>query len=192
MATDIRLKEGLAEITASLVSTYVECGKISHLGHAALPSRSAIIDILADLFDLLYPGFGRRQNLHLGNVEYFAGDLVDGLHDKLIQQIAAALRHELCQEAPHVDFEALAQQKAIGLLQKLPELRPILEQDVEFAFAGDPAAKSYHEIIFCYPGLEAITTYRLAHELLKLGVPIIHTKRGLGYQLAPPGEGDSV
>jgi serine O-acetyltransferase len=187
MATDIRLKEGLPEITSALVATYVDCNKISHLGHKPLPSRTAVVDILADLFDLLFPGFGRRQNLHIGNVEYFAGELIDGLHDKLIQQIAAALRHELCQEAPHIDFEAMAQQKAIGLLRQLPELRTILEQDVEAAFAGDPAAKSYHEIIFCYPGLDAIATYRVAHEMLKLGVPflprmmteIAHSKTGI-------------
>jgi serine O-acetyltransferase len=187
MATDIRLKEGLPEITESLVATYLDCSKISHLGHKPLPSRAAVIEIMADLFELLYPGFGRRQNLHLGNIEYFAGELIDGLHDKLTQQIAAALRHELSQEAPHVDFEALAQQKAIGLLKRLAEIRAVLEQDVHDAFTGDPAAKSYHEIIFCYPGLEAITTYRLAHELLLLGVPFIprmmtecaHSKTGI-------------
>jgi serine O-acetyltransferase len=187
MATDTRLKEGLPEVTSALVSTYIDCGKLSHLGHKPLPSRAAVVDILADLYELLYPGFGRRQNLHLGNIEYFAGELIDGLHNKLTHQIAAALRHELCQEAPHVDFEALGQQKAISLLQKLPDIRNVLEQDVESAYAGDPAAKSYTEIIFCYPGLEAITAYRVAHELLKLGVPflprmiteIAHSKTGI-------------
>jgi serine O-acetyltransferase len=187
MATDSRLKEGLPEITDALVATYLECSKISHLGHKPLPSRAVVIDILADLFDVLYPGFGRRQNLHVGNVEYFAGELIDALHDKLTEQIAAALRHELCQEAPHVDFEALAQQKAIALLRRLPDVRVVLEQDVDAAFAGDPAARGHHEIIFCYPGLEAITVYRVAHELLRLGVPFIprmmteyaHSKTGI-------------
>ncbi len=187
MATDVRLKEGLPEITAALVGNYLECNKLSHLGHKPLPSRTAVIDILADLYDLLFPGFGRRQNLHVGNVEYFAGEFIDALHDKLTQQIAAALRHELCREAPHVDFEALAQQKAISFLRKLPEIRCVLGQDVEAAYAGDPAARSYHEIIFCYPGMEAVTTYRVAHELLMLGVPFIprmmtevaHSKTGI-------------
>src|SRR5438045_5340584 len=49
----------------------------------------------------------------------------------------------------------------------------LLEEDARAAFEGDPAAKSYHEIIFCYPGLEAVTIYRVAHELLLLGVPLI-------------------
>jgi serine O-acetyltransferase len=189
MATDIRLKEALPEITEAIVATYTECGRSSHLGHKPLPSREATAEILTDLFELLYPGFGRRQNLHIGNVEYHVGDLVDGLHDKLTQQIARTLRHEHeCEgENSDEDFEALAQQKAVEFLRRLPELRSVLEQDVEAAFVGDPAAKNYQEIIFCYPGLEAVTIYRVAHELLLLGVPLVprmmteyaHSKTGI-------------
>src|SRR6516164_11782742 len=189
MATDIRVKEALPEITDAIVATYAECGRSNHLGHKPLPSREAIIEILTDLFELLYPGFGRRQNLHIGNVEYHVGDLVDGLHDKLTQQIARTLRHEHeCEgENSDEDFEALAQRKAVEFLRRLPEMRSVLEQDVEAAFVGDPAAKNYQEIIFCYPGLEAVTIYRVAHELFLLGVPLIprmmteyaHSKTGI-------------
>jgi serine O-acetyltransferase len=187
MATDIRLKEGISEITEALVATYTDSSRINHLGHKPLPSREAIADVLQDLIDVLYPGYARRQNLHIGNVEYHVGDLIDGLHDKLTQQIARALRHEYCDETPQADFESLAQQKAIEMLRYLPELRGVLEQDVQAAYEGDPAAKSYHEIIFCYPGLEAITVYRIAHQLLLLGVPLIprmmteyaHSKTGI-------------
>lgn len=173
MATDIRLKEALPEITEALVSTYTECRHINHLGHKPLPNREAIADILCDFMDILYPGYVRRQNLHMGNVEYHVGDLVDGLHDKLTQQIGRALRHEFDGEQEAPDFEAMAQQKTIDMLRRLPSLRFILEEDVESSYLGDPAAKGHHEIIFCYPGLEATTTYRLAHELLLLGVPLI-------------------
>jgi serine O-acetyltransferase len=173
MATDIRLKEALPEITEAIVATYTECSRTSHLGHRPLPSREATVEVLCDLMDILYPGYWRRQNLHIGNVEYHVGDLIDGLHDKLTVQIARALRHEYCHETPHEDFEALAQQKTVELLKRLPEIREVLEQDVQAAFEGDPAAKSLHEIIFCYPGLEAVTVYRIAHELLLLGVPLI-------------------
>jgi serine O-acetyltransferase len=197
MATDIRLKETLPQITEALVATYTECSRINHLGHKPLPSREAIVDILADLMDVLYPGYVRRQNLHLGNVEYHVGDMVDGLHDKLTQQIGRALRHEHDEgakngdsSAPEVtgaDLEGLAQQKTIDFLQRLPDVRKQLELDVQAAFEGDPAAKSYPEIIFCYPGVEAVTVYRLAHELLLLGVPLIprmmtefaHSKTGI-------------
>jgi serine O-acetyltransferase len=189
MATDIRLKEALPEIVDAILATYTECSRTNHLGHSPLPSREAIADILDDFMDLLYPGYVRRQNLHIGNVEYHVGDLIDSLHDKLTSQVARALRHEhdAARSGECPDFEALAQQKTIELLHRVPALRGQLEQDVQAAFEGDPAAKSYHEIIFCYPGLEAVTVYRIAHELLLLAVPLIprmmtesaHAKTGI-------------
>lgn len=191
MATDIRLKEALPEIVEAVVATYAECSRTSHLGHKPLPSREAVVDVLNDFLDILYPGIWRRQNLHIGNVEYHVGNLIDGLHDKLMQLVFRAVRHEYdCLPAegrPMLDLEALAQQKAIDLLRRLPDIRALLEQDVQAAYEGDPAAKSYHEIIFCYPGLEAITIYRVAHELLLLGVPLVprmmteyaHSKTGI-------------
>jgi serine O-acetyltransferase len=188
MATDIRLKETLPEITEAIVATYTECSHINHLGHKPLPSREAVADILTDLLEILYPGFIRRQNLHMGNVEYHVGDLVDGLHDKLTQQIGRALRHDCeAQNDLEEDQEALAQQKAVELLRRLPDVRQVLEQDVQAAFVGDPAAKSCVEIVFCYPGLEAVSVYRIAHELLLLDVPLIprmmteyaHSKTGI-------------
>jgi serine O-acetyltransferase len=186
MATDIRLKENLHEITESIVATYTECQHINHLGHKPLPSRDAIIEILADLMDIIFPGYARRQNLHIGNVEYHVGDLIDGLHDKLTQQIARAIRHEY-QEGELGDVESLAQQRTVEFLKRIADVRYVLEEDAQAAYAGDPAAKSYHEINFCYPGLEAISVYRLAHELLLLGVPLIprmmteyaHSKTGI-------------
>src|SRR5262245_28715630 len=136
MATDIRLKESLPEITEAVVETYTQCGRTNHLGHQPLPNREAIVEILSDLMDLLYPGFHRRQKLHIGNIEYHVGDLVDGLHDKLTEQIARAMRHEhgvgtSSLLTPHkhvaandgVDHEAAAQQKTVDFLKKVPDLR---------------------------------------------------------------------
>jgi len=187
MATDIRLKEELPAVTDQLVETYTECSRMNHLAHEPLPSRDGVAEIVGDLFEVLYPGYGRRQGLHIGNIGYYVGSLVDTLHDKLTQQIARALRHELCHEAPHVDCEKIAQPKAVELLRRLADVRKVLEEDVDAAYRGDPAARSHHEIIFCYPGLEAITSYRVAHELHRLGVPFIprmmtelaHSKTGI-------------
>ena len=187
MAADLRVKEGLPEITESLVASYTECSRINHLGHEPLPSRESVVDIVSDLYEVIYPGFGRRQNLHIGNVEYYIGSLIDSLHDKLTTQIARALRHDMSEESPHVDYEALAQIKTIEFLKRLPTVRQTLDLDVAAAFRGDPAARSHHEIIFCYPGLEAISIYRLANVLLQLGVPYIprmmteaaHSKTGI-------------
>ena len=178
MATDIRLKESLPVLTERIVDTYAEVGSLHHLGHCPLPNYDTIIAITEDLKEILYPGYRRRDGLHLGNVTYHVGDLIDRLHDTLTLQISRAIRHETTKHSPcdprqlH-DFEALGQTKAVAFLEQLPELRKILALDVEAAYAGDPACKSLDEVIFCYPGLEAITVYRLAHILHGLDIPLI-------------------
>src|SRR3954471_18161670 len=157
MASDNNLKLMLPEITERIVATYEECGAIHHLGHSPLPSYREVVEILADLREILYPGYGRRQNLHMGNVGYHVGDLIDSLHDRLTQQIARAFRHDCSARDLETDFEAEGQLIAIGLLESLIDLRKILTEDVQATYEGDPAAKNLDEIIFCYPGVAAIT-----------------------------------
>ncbi|MFO1066291.1 MAG: serine acetyltransferase [Pirellulales bacterium] len=179
MASDIRLKEQLPTLTSAILATYTKEDRINHLGHCPLPKYEVVVEILEDLKDILYPGFRRREGLHIGNVAYHVGNLIDGLHDKLMLQIARALQHEdrvrkvKSDCDTFVDYEAKGQAIAIALLEQIPELRRTLATDVEAAFDGDPAVSSRDEIIFCYPGLEAITVYRIAHQLRKLGVPFI-------------------
>lgn len=180
MASDFRLKERLPELTDRIVETYLEISTIHHLGHCPLPSVDAVISICEDLKEILYPGYRKRQGLHFGNVTYHVGDLIDSLHDRLTQQITRSLRHDYrrkqslkCGEDKEQDFESLGQEKTLQFLQTLPNVRKMLALDVQAAFDGDPAAGSLDEIIFCYPGLEAITVYRLAHELHRLQVPLI-------------------
>jgi serine O-acetyltransferase len=180
MATDFRRKEQLPELTDRILASYQDIGILNHLGHCPLPSTEAVIEIAQDLKEVIFPGYRRRQNLHLGNVAYHIGNLIDGLHDKLTEQIARAIRHDSdlkqgadCDKRRLLDFEAMGQQKAIAFLESLPDMRQLLASDVQAAFDGDPAAHSLDEIIFCYPGLEAITVHRIAHELHGLGVPLI-------------------
>ncbi|MFO0890498.1 MAG: serine O-acetyltransferase EpsC [Isosphaeraceae bacterium] len=173
MATDLRLKQSLPAITERIVETYEECGAIHHLGHSPLPSYREVVEIMADLREILYPGYGRRQNLHLGNVAYHVGDLIDSLHDRLTQQVARAFRHNCRAQDLETDFEAKAQEIVVRFLESIPELRRTLTEDAQAAFDGDPAAKSLDEIVFCYPGLAAISVYRLAHVLSGLSVPLI-------------------
>jgi serine O-acetyltransferase len=161
------------------VATYREVPAISHLGHCALPNYDQVVECLEDLKEVLYPGYRRREGLHIGNVTYHVGDLVDGLHDKLTRQIARALQHEdrvvkQVKDCPdQTDYEAKGQAMAIAFLEGIPALRKILATDAQAAYSGDPACKSIDEVVFCYPGLEAITVHRIAHELRRLGVPFI-------------------
>jgi serine O-acetyltransferase len=180
MATDLSRKDELPELTSRIIETYKTFGKINHLGHCPLPNLATVVEIVEDLKEVIFPGYRRRQNLHFGNVAYHVGDLVDSLHDSLTQQFARALRHEHdlrnsvnCGAGSEVDFEALGQAKTLQFLARIPYVRELLASDVQAAYDGDPAATSLDEIIFCYPGLEAITVQRLAHELYEMQVPII-------------------
>lgn len=193
MSTDVRLKDQLPELTRRIVETYGNVPAIHHLGHCPLPSYDTIVSVCEDLKEILYPGYRRRENLHLANVTYHVGDLIDGLHDKLTTQIGRALRHIISArrmaadqgiEAPSLpdalrdcteeaDFEALGQAKAVQFLEQIPEVRRMLATDVQAAYEGDPAVRTLDEIIFCYPGLEAVTIHRLAHLLHRLEVPLI-------------------
>ncbi len=179
MSTDLRRKEQLPELTERIVDTYMQAGAINHLGHCPLPRYDVVESIIDDLREILFPGYRRREGLHVGNVAYYVGDLIDGLHDKLTTQIGRALMHEdrvsqrrePCAES--VDYEARGQAIAIEFLEQIPMLRKVLSTDVQAAFDGDPAVKSTDEVVFCYPGLTAVTVQRLAHELYKLKVPFI-------------------
>lgn len=179
MASDFRLKEQLPNLTKQIVQTYTDVGTINHLGHCPLPSYEFIIECAEDLKEIIYPGYRRREGLHLGNVTYHVGDLIDGLHDKLTQQIARALQHEagdsheLDDDGEGIDYEAKAQAMAITFLERIPEIRRMLALDAQAAYEGDPAVSDLDEVIFCYPGLEAITIYRIAHELYQLAIPFI-------------------
>src|ERR1700681_4723514 len=93
MASDVRLKEQLPELTQRIVQTYTEVSAISHLGHCPLPNYEVVIAAIEDLKEILYPGYRRREGLHMGNVTYHVGDLTDGLPPKLTIQVGRALRH---------------------------------------------------------------------------------------------------
>jgi len=180
VTAEVRLKDRLPKVTERILATYEEIKGIHHLGHCPLPSVDEVVDIGQDLKEILYPGYRKRQNLHFGNVSYHVGDLVDSLYDRLAQQITRALRHDhrrknglSCGQNYEVDFDVVGQERTLDFLQRLPAIRRALADDVRAAYDGDPAAGSYDEIIFCYPGLEAITVYRLAHELDRLKIPLI-------------------
>ena len=86
--------EVLEKLTERIVDTYAEVGSLHHLGHCPLPNYDTIIAATEDLKEILYPGYRRRDGLHLGNVTYHVGDVIDRLHDQLTEQIARSLRHE--------------------------------------------------------------------------------------------------
>lgn len=192
MITAVEFTERLPLLTERLVDTYAELGAISHLGHYPLPNYETVVAITEDLKGLLYPGYRRRDGLHLGNLNYHVGNVIDKVHELLTTQISRAFCYEASErrlpDAQQLaDIEARGRSVTLAFLEQLPGLRKILALDVDATFAGDPSCKSLDEAIFCYPGLEAVTIYRLAHLLHALAVPLIprmmtewaHSKTGI-------------
>ena len=139
-----------------------------------LPSASALAEIVDLCRAILFPGFYGKSTLSSQTVPYHIGVNMDRLCHLLTQQVMAGLSFQkdttdnnLCQ------LTEKSQAIVAEFITRLPELRRILASDVEAAYNGDPAAESYGEIISCYPVIKAITNYRIAHELLLLGVPLI-------------------
>ena len=129
---------------------------------------------------ILFPGFYGKSSVNHHTIAYHIGVNVERLYNLLTEQIQAGLcfsrelDEENASEFPSCD---LYREKSIALagqfISRLPYLREILGTDVEAAYNGDPAAESYGEIISCYPIIKALSNYRIAHELLVLGVPLI-------------------
>jgi serine O-acetyltransferase len=164
----------LPEIVEDTFDSYQSIPTTRHIGESPLPSRSVIIGILEGVRDILFPGYYGTSGLCWENVRYFIGSEIDELFIKLSGEVSKSIRHE-CKEEGHVCIECVdkAEKHAVDFFRKIPELRDLLADDVQAAYDGDPAAKSLDETIFSYPGILAVTTYRIAHELHTQGIPLI-------------------
>jgi serine O-acetyltransferase len=167
-------RDEVPAIVDELVASCSRGGCFDHVSAEPIPHREAIIDILRRLALILYPGYFIRSRLDSNNLEYYLGQQVTALYEVLAEQIILAIRHDcIRQNQSCVHCEPLGHKLALEFLQKLPQLRTMLAQDIRAALEGDPAAKGYDEIIFSYPGIRAITIYRIAHELHHLNIPLI-------------------
>ncbi|MCX5845975.1 MAG: serine acetyltransferase [Deltaproteobacteria bacterium] len=169
-----RFREEIPAIVDQLVLSCNRDGCFDHVGPEPIPSREAIIDILHRASRILYPGYFIRTRVDQVNVGYYFGQEVTGLFEALSEQIMLAIRHDCIRHnLPCSDCEERGQQAAIDFLHSMPQLRVLLATDILAAHEGDPAAKSFDEIIFSYPGLYAITIYRIAHQLYHQEAPLI-------------------
>jgi serine O-acetyltransferase len=140
------------------------------LGRRDFPSRTALASLVEDLRALLFPGYFGASELKADTLRYHLGACMDRVAHGLSEQIQRGL---MATDATCVDCGDRAQALARAFLAKLPEVRHLLATDIQAGFEGDPAATSPEEVLFSYPGLLAVTSQRLAHELLKLGVPLL-------------------
>lgn len=146
-----------------------------HMKGEPLPSNKNIARIIELVREILFPGYFASTTLREGTTIHYMGVYVDELCTLLSGEILAGMCFECEDDAANkmLKHTERAEANTIELIEFLPELRRLLVKDVEATFLNDPAAKNFGEVIFSYPGIRAITNYRLAHKLLQLQIPLI-------------------
>lgn len=145
-----------------------------HGQHDPMPSTEVLQEIVQLLRSIIFPGYFGDSAVNTRSMVYHIGVNVEKLQILLEQQIRAGLCFSSRTESLECRaFDNTAREKASALILQLPEIRELLHTDVIAAYNGDPAAKSFGEVIFCYPSIRAISNYRIAHALLQLDVPLI-------------------
>jgi serine O-acetyltransferase len=143
-----------------------------HLDAAPIPSRDSVALIIYQARRILFPGYFTQSVPAPSNLEYCLKEDITGLNRELARQIILAIQHDCLRYGqPCARCDETGRSKALEFIRSLPRLREVLATDVRAAMEGDPAAKSFDEVITSYPGLFAITVQRIAHELYRLKVP---------------------
>jgi serine O-acetyltransferase len=172
-----KLGESLAPLVERVVASYFVEPRTHHIDRRPLPSKQAIVGVCDLLLELTFPGYVGRRGLTRYNVGYHVGELLPRLWEQLAEQIFFCLDSRHAQaEGDGNGWEQLRQHAAdlaSRFVQRIPEVRALLAEDVQAAYDGDPAAESLAEIILAYPSMLAITIYRYAHVLYEMDVPLM-------------------
>lgn len=152
------------------------------------PDKAEIMSILDELFSVVYPGFFRDKTHKIYNIGHTVSTIIEDVMFHLNKQINVVLKYtKAFGEDEDEKLDEFAQNACVSFMKSIPKVREYLETDLQAFYDGDPAARSKDEIVFSYPGIYAITVYRLAHELFLLNVPLIprmmteqaHSKTGI-------------
>jgi serine O-acetyltransferase len=180
--------EKIEKLVGKIADTYKGDTGINFIDVTNLPVRDKILEVLELLTEILFPGYTGKRAVTKATVNYIVVDVLYHVYTELSDQIERAFKYRCRMEKCDTgDCRRMAEDATGYLLTQLPNIRDMLKGDIEAAFDGDPAAKSYEEIVLSYPCIIAIATYRIAHELYVKEVPLIprimtecaHSKTGI-------------
>ena len=163
-------KRDLSQFRDLILDSYMKEENIREIYGSRLPCKERTLKLIEDMRELIFPGFFCRDNLDGAHLTQHLDSLIEGIYDELRWQVILALQTEGMD--PEESF-AQGEKITTEFLKEIPKIRSLMNGDVIATYDGDPAAKSYREVILAYPGIYAITVYRLAHALTKLGVPLL-------------------
>jgi len=167
--------EGLPNLVEGIMENYERYGGINHLEGKDLPSKQVVIDVLQDIFSILFPGYLRKVEMTKTNTRNILGDTLHSNYVRLVGEVERSLKY-ICRKIEKCPVDVCFGRAKVVVkefLEKIPEIRILLKGDIQAAYDGDPAAKSIDEVILSYPCVLAIATYRMAHELYTRGIPLV-------------------
>ncbi len=165
-------EEQIEIITGEILQDYQSGRDIDHMELFRQPDKEVVIDMIGKLRRIIFPGYSREKNFRIYNVRHNLSMLIEDVIFNLTRQITLVLQGTEA-ALPQPQAEARAQELALEFFRQIPQIRAMVQTDLDAAYEGDPAASCRDEIIFSYPGLFAITVYRTAHVLYKLRVPML-------------------
>ena len=165
-----RMEEHLERVVDSILEDYRSGRDIDKMELFRKPDKDIVIDIIEKLRRIVFPGYFRDKNYRMYNAKHNLSMLIEDVMFNLERQIALVLQGT---GKSDVEAQDCAQEICLSFFQKIPAVRAMVQTDLQAAYDGDPAATDMAEIIFSYPGLFAITVFRLAHILYELQVPIL-------------------
>ena len=167
-------KLDIDSIVSEILADYKEEKIINKTDVSDQPDRDAVNEILSKLFKMIFPGYIREKNYKFYNLNSRLTVLTEDIIYNLKKQIAISLNQKPEYAGTSYEERAKVAEELTGkFMLRIPHIREYVDTDVQAFFEGDPAAYNHSEIILCYPGLRAIVTARIAHELFVLGVPLI-------------------
>ena len=169
-----KLENNINELMKALLNDYDKGRTIDEVKTFDHPDKEVVIEILASLRRIIFPGYFRNRSFRVYTVRNNLSMLAEDVIFKLIKQISIVLRYDKeLENADEMTLAEIAEGKTFEFMGKIPKIREYIETDVQAAYDGDPAAYNKDEIIYSYPGLFAILVNRIAHELWLLRIPII-------------------
>lgn len=164
----------LENIVSTILADYKEDRIINRTDISDQPDRDTVIDILGKVIKMIFPGYIREKSYKFYNLSSRLTVLTEDIIYNLKKQIAISLiQKPEYSGASYEERSVVAGELTDKFMLRIPVIREYVETDVQAFYEGDPAAYNHSEIILCYPGLRAIVTARIAHELFVLGVPLI-------------------
>lgn len=164
------IEQKIELVVDSILRDYSGGRDIDKIEPLSQPDKDVVIDIIEKLRRIVFPGYFRDKNYRVYNAKHNLSMLIEDVMFHLNRQIA--LVFQSAGESKEAAQEH-AEQVCLAFFEEIPRVRDMVQTDLEAAYAGDPAATGMAEIIFAYPGLFAITVYRLAHVLYTLNVPML-------------------